>query len=121
MRKIFLCTLVALFTISISIQDAAAGRFGGRGFSSMRSNGMYSRAYNTKRPTATAFNRNPAKKMRGLFTGMLLGGLLTSLFMGHGFGSGLMSWLFLGLIVALLMRILSRKKEPDNYRAPHDL
>ena len=122
MRNIFLYSLIALFTVGLSVNDATAGRFGGgRGFSSIRSNTLFSRAY-TKRPAqaAAATRANPSK-MRGVFTGMLMGGLLASLFMGHGFGGALMSWFFLGMIVLLVMRLIQRKKQTDHYRSHRDL
>jgi len=120
MRNFFLCSLIVLFTLGLSVNDATAGRFGGgRGFGSMRSNSMFSRSYNTKRPAQTAA-LNPSR-MRGVFSGMLMGGLLASLFMGHGFGSGLLSWFFLGMIVLLVMRLVQRKKQTDDHRSPRDL
>lgn len=122
MRHFFLCSLIVLFTFGLSVDDATAGRFGGgRGFSSMRSNTLFSRAYNTRKaaPMAAAKRANPSK-MRGLFTGMLMGGLLASLFMGHGFGSAIMSWFFLGMIVLLVMRLIQRKKQTDFIRSSRD-
>ncbi len=117
MRNIFLCSLIVLFTLGLTINDASAGRFGGRGFSSMRSKPMFSRAYNTNRPAyAAAAQRTGPSKFRGMFTGMLMGGLLASLFIGHGFGGAMMSLFFLGLIVFLVMRLTQRKRQIETLR-----
>ena len=121
MRKFFLCTLIILSTLGLSIQDATAGRFGGGGFRSMRSNTMYSRGFNSQRTAQPhVLNRTPHGKMRGLFSGMLVGGLLASLFMGHGLGSALISWFFLGMIVLLVIGLLQRKAPDTQFRKPRD-
>lgn len=113
MRNIFLCSLLALVTFGLSVSDATAGRFGGgRGFSSMRSNTMFSRSYNKPRPAyAAAAKRTTPSRFKGMFTGMLMGGLLASLFMGHGFGSAMISWFFLGMIVLLVIRLVQQRKQ----------
>ncbi len=117
MRKVFLYSMLLLFTCGLFVQDASAGRFGGGRFSSMRSNSMYSRAYQTKRPAQTnVLNRANPGKMQGLFRGMLIGGLLASLFMGHGLGSALISWFFLGAIVLLLLRLFQNKKQNNPFQ-----
>lgn len=120
MRKIFLSSLIILFTLGLSINDATAGRFGGgRGFSSMRSSSMFSRAY--KKPAPAAISRANPNRMRGLLPGMLMGGLLASLFMGHGLGSAMLSWFFLGMIVFLVMGLINRNKPKDDFRSHRDL
>ena len=111
MRNIFLGSLLVLFTLGLSMTDATAGRFGGgRGFGAMRSNTVFSRAYNTKPAFASAATRTTPSRFRGLFTGMLMGGILASLFMGHGLGGTLVSWFFLGMIVLLVMRLIQSRK-----------
>jgi len=122
MRYFFLCALIGLFTFGLVINDATAGRFGaGRGFSSMRSNRLFSRTYTARKPAPLTASRTNPSRMHGLFTGMLMGGLLTSLFMGHGFASGIMSWFFLGMIVLLVMRLIQRKKQTDFIRSSRDV
>ena len=122
MRHYFLCSLLVLFTTGLFINEATAGRFGGgRGFSSMRSNTVFSRAYTARKAAPMAASRANPSRMRGLFTGMLMGGLLASLFMGHGFASAMMSWFFLGMIVLLIMRLIQRKKNVDFIRSSRDL
>ncbi len=122
MRKIFLCSMMVLFTLGLSVHDASAGRFGGgRGFGSMRSSSMFSHTYNAKRPAfATAARNTAPSRLKGMFTGMLMGGLLASLFMGHGMGSTLMSWLFLGIAVFMIIRLVNRQKQNDDFQSRGD-
>lgn len=109
-------------TCGLFVQEANAGRFGGGSrFRTMRSNNVYSRAYNTKKPVQSkAINRSNSGKLKSLLTGMLMGGLLASLFMGHGLGSAMISWFFLGMIVLLIVRLLQRRTTSSSFRKPQD-
>ena len=113
MQKFFLCMLLAFVGFGLVVSDASAGRFGGRGFSMMRSKSMYTHSPRAKQTTGTAARQGNSNRWRGALTGLLMGSLLTSLFMGHGFGSGLLSWLIVGGALYFIVNVLRRRRRED--------
>lgn len=115
MRQIFLCMLLIIATLGLTVTDASARGFGGgRSFGMMRSKGVFTHSQRTPRATATAASRSAnSNRWRGALSGLLIGSLLTSLFMGHGLGSGLFSWLLLGMAVYFIVNLIRRKKQAD--------
>lgn len=115
MRQIFVCMLLIIATLGLTITDASARGFGGgRSFSMARSKGIFSQAYRSPRAKATPASRQATRnKLRGALSGFLIGSLLTSLFMGHGFGSGLFSWLLLGMAIYFIVNFIRRKKQAE--------
>ncbi len=110
MRHILLCSLFISITFGFVVNDAAAGRFGGRGFGMMHSRNAFTHSPRPKAAYANTAKRQLSNnRWRGALTGLLLGSVLTSLFMGHGFGGALLSWLLLGLSVYFIINFLRRK------------
>ena len=111
MRSLIICSLLVLTSFGFLINDASAGRFGGRGFGMMRSSHVFNNYQ--RAPKAAAAPRSRAansNRWRGAMTGFLIGSLFTSLFMGHGFGGAILSWFMLGMTIFLIANFIRQRK-----------
>ena len=115
---IFLCSILALIMLAVTVDTADAARFGGG-----RSFGGRSFMSRPATPPASTFNQTRATRetpkatataqrpgMGGILGGLLAGTLLGSLFggMGGGFIGGILNLLILGGLIYLVFRLFAR-------------
>ncbi|RUQ88026.1 Tim44 domain-containing protein [Legionella septentrionalis] len=114
MYKFFAYFLIVLLSFGLTMNEAAAKRFGGgRSFGVQRSHSSFS--HSAPKNTKPLGQRSNSSRWGGMLGGLLIGGLLASLFMQHGFASGLVTWAILGLLGLLIFNFF-RKRQTLNYQ-----
>lgn len=113
MRLTMSIIMILLLSLGLTVNEAAAKRFGGgRSIGFSRSNSSYHKAA----PKQSYAKQRTASRWKSGLTGFLLGGLLASLFFGHGFGSALFSWLILAGLVFIILRLFRRRSNYSDHK-----
>ncbi len=110
MRQLIITLLLIVSAFSLTIHEASARGFSGRGgFGMFRSKQMFTQSRQASKTPSAATRGLNHNRWRGTLTGLLLGSLITSLFMSHGLGSMLFSWFLVGMIIYFLRNFFRRR------------